>query len=174
LAIYVDILQLFPDLAAIGPKELQVYCDQWLKRPIARECGLAQIIIDDQRNMQVTLDKAAAEIHGDLARLPLDELLGYIVDRNFADANERWRLHASIREARQRLDEIGKRYEVTIGKTGTLYLVCKNPNCAAQMMSDKKATEGQRINSPTFDIMCLKCGQTHAYEGSDFKLAFEQ
>jgi hypothetical protein len=174
LAVYIDILQLFPDLAAIGKNELQVNCNEWLERPIARECGLAQIIVDDQRNMQVTLDEAAAEIHGDLARLPLDELLGYIVDRHFTEASERQRLHASIRDERQRLDELGKRYEVTIGRVGTLYLVCKNPDCATQMMSDKKAAEGQRINSPTFDIMCLKCGQTHAYEGSDFKLMYEQ
>lgn len=174
MAIYVDILQLFPGLATIDQKELQVYCDEWLQRPIARQCGLAQIIVDDQRNMQVMLDKAAAEIHGDHVFLPLDELLGYIVDRHFTDANERRRLHASIRDARQVGSECDKDYEITMGRVGTLYFVCKNPDCGAVMTSDRKALEGQRINSPTFDIMCLKCGQTHAYEGSDFKLKFDK
>src|SRR4051794_15578677 len=37
-----DILQLFPDLAAIGPLELQVYCDEWLQRPVAQECGIVK------------------------------------------------------------------------------------------------------------------------------------
>ena len=41
------------------------------------------------------------------------------------------------------------------------------------MMSDKKAAEGQRINIPIFNVECLKCGQIHVYEGSDFKLAFD-
>jgi hypothetical protein len=173
LAIYIDLLQQFPDIAAIGHSELQEYCNQWVQRPIARQSGLAQIIVDDQRRMQIMLDKAGAEIHGDHAFIPLDELLSYIVDQHFTDAGERRRLHASIQDARQPGNELGKDYAITVGKMGTLYLVCKNPDCAAQMMSDTKAAEGQRINIPTLNVECLSCGQVHSYEGSDFKLAFE-
>jgi hypothetical protein len=174
MALAVDILQLFPDLAAIDRAQLQSYCHEWLQRPIARECGIAQIIVDDRRNMQVTLDETAAEFHGDHVFVPIDELLGYIVDRHFAEATERRRLHASIRDTRNHWEETGRDYEATVGHIGTLYLVCKNPACAAQLMTDQKATEGQRINCPSFDIECLKCGQTHVYVGDDFKLMLEQ
>jgi hypothetical protein len=173
LAIYIDLLQQFPDLAAIGQSDLQVYCNQWIQRPIARQGGLIQIIVDDQRRMQIMLDKAGAEIHGDHAFIPLDELLSYIVDHHFTDSGERRRLHASIRDARQPGKELGKDYAVTIGKVGTLYLVCKNPDCAAQMMSDKKAAEGQRINFGPMDVTCTTCYDTFAYDGSDFKLKFD-
>ena len=173
MAIYIDLLQQFPDIAAIGQTELQAYCNQWIQRPIARQFGLSQIIVDDQRRMQIMLDKAGAEIHGDHAYLPLDELLRYIVDHHFTDASDRRRLLASIREARRPGNERGKDYAITVGRVGTLYLVCKNPNCAAQMMSDTRAAEGQRINIPTLNVECLTCGQVHTYEGSDFKLAFE-
>lgn len=172
MAIYINLLRQFPELADIGHSELQVYCNQWIQRPIARQFGLTQIIVDHQRRMQVMLDKAGAEIHGDHAFLPLDELLSYIVDHHFTDASERRRLHASIREARWPGNEHGKDYAITVGKVGTLYLICKNPNCAAQMMSDTNAAEGQRINIPTLNVECLTCGQIHSYEGSDFKLAF--
>jgi hypothetical protein len=173
LAVSVDILQLFPDLAAIDHSELQIYCDEWLQRPLARECGMAQIVIDGQFNMQVMLDEAGAVFHGDEVFIPIDELLGFIIDRHFTDANERRRLHAEIRDARKRWDELGKDYEATVGRVGTLYLVCKNPDCAAQMMSDKKAAQGQRINFGPMDITCTTCDQTFAYDGSDFKLKFD-
>jgi hypothetical protein len=173
VAIYIDLLQHFPEIVAIGQSELQTYCDQWLRRPIARQFGLVQIIVDDQGRMQVMLNQDGAELHGDHAFIPLDELLGYIVDQHFTDASERQRLHACIRVARQPRDELGKDYTVIVGRVGTLYLVCKDPCCGNQMMTDKKATEGQRINCPTFDIECLKCGQIHSYEGSDFKLTFD-
>ncbi len=173
MAIYIDVLQQFPDLAAISQSELQAYCDQWIQRPIARQAGLVQIIVDAQRRMQILLDKAGAEIHDDQAFIPLDELLGYIVDQHFADVSERPRLHACIRDARQPGKGEAKDYAVTVGRVGTLYLVCKNPDCGNKMMSDKKAAEGHRINCPTFIVECLQCGQTHDYEGGDFKLAFE-
>jgi hypothetical protein len=160
MSVSVDLLHLFPDLAAIGQADLQVYCKEWVQRPIARDCGVAQIIVDEQRHMQVLLDQSLAIRHGGEVFVPIDELLSYIVDRHFRDASERQRLHASIPTARQRWSELGREYEASVGRVGTLYLICKNPDCAAQMMSDKKAPEGQRINCPAFDIMCLKCGNT--------------
>jgi hypothetical protein len=173
LSIYIDLLRQFPELAAIGQSELQEYCDQWIQRPIARQSGLSQIIVDDQRRMQVLLNKDGAEIHGEYAFIPLDELLSYIVDHHFPDAGERRKLHTNIRNARRSGNDLGKDEAVRVGRVGTLYFVCKNPGCAAQMMSDKKAAEGQQINCPAFEIECLKCGQIHTYEGSDFKLAFD-
>jgi hypothetical protein len=169
-----DILQLFPDLAAIGTTELQVLCDEWLQRPIARDCGIAQIIIDERRHMQVLVDRSGAALDGDYSFLPIDELLGFIVDRHFAESNGRRQLHAAIRDARQRLGELVREYVASIGRVGSLYLICKNPACKTQMMTDRKATAEQRINCPTFDIECLTCGQIHPYGGSDFKLRYDE
>lgn len=170
----VDILHLFPDIATIGKSELQGYCDDWVQRPIARDCGVAQIIVDDRRRMQVLFDRSGAALTGDQAFFPIDELLGFIVDRHFATPDVRRRLHTTIRDARERLGEQVRDYVAAIGRVGTLYLICKNPGCNAQMMSDRQAAEGQRINIPTFNVECLTCGQTHVYEGSDFKLAFKK
>jgi hypothetical protein len=123
--------------------------------------------------MQVMLDETGAVFHGDEVFIPIDEVLGFIVDRHFPDANERRWLHAQIRDVRQRWGELGKDYEATVGRVGTLYLVCKNPDCGNQMLTEQKAAERQHINCPTFDIMCLKCGQTHPYGSSDLQLKFD-
>lgn len=68
-------MQLFPDLAAIGQLDLQVYCNEWLQRPLARDCGIAQIVVDSQLNMQVMLDEAGAVFRGDEVFIPIDEPL---------------------------------------------------------------------------------------------------
>jgi hypothetical protein len=170
----VDILKLFPELALIDLTKLQVYCDEWLQRPIARECGIAQIVVDEQRHMQVLFDRSRAALKGDHAFIPIDELLGFIADRHFDDSDDRRRLHAGIRNARERLGELIRDYVAAFGRVGTLYLICKNPACEAQMVSDRKATAEQRINCPTFDIECLTCGQIHPYDGSDFKLRYDE
>jgi hypothetical protein len=168
-----DILRLFPELAAIGPTELQVYCDEWLQRPVAYERGIAQIIIDERRQLQVLFDRPGAALNGDYASMPIDELLGFIVDCHFNEAHERRRLHGAIRDARQRLGEHVREYVAAIGRVGSLYLVCKNPVCKAQMVSDRKATAEQRINFGPMDITCTTCHLTFAYDGDDFKLSFE-
>ena len=173
MAVTVDILHLFPELAAIGQSQLQAYCNEWLKRPLARGCGMAQIVIDRQLNMQVMLDESRVAFHGGEVFIPIDEVLGFIIDRHFTDANERRRLHTQIRDVRRRWGELGKDYEATVGRVGILYLVCKNPSCNNQMMTEQKATEGQRINCPSFDIECLKCGQTYSYGSSDLQLKFD-
>lgn len=173
MAVTVDILHLFPNLAAIGQADLQTYSNEWCQRPIARDYGMAQIVIDGQLNMQVMLDETGAAIYGDEVFIPIDEVLGFIVDRHFTDANQRRRLHAEIRDVRRRWGELGKDYEATVGRVGSLYLVCKNPSCNNQMMTEQKATEGQRISCPPFDIECLKCGHTYPYGSGDLKLKFD-
>jgi hypothetical protein len=169
-----DILQLFPDIAAIGRIELQDYCNEWFQRPIARACSIAQIVVDDQRHMQLLVDSGGERLDGDHVFIPIDELLGFIVDHHFADSDHRRRLHASIKDARQRLGERVRDYVAAIGRVGTLYLVCKNPDCKSQMVSDRKATAEQRINCPTFEIECLTCGQIHPYDAGDFKLRYDE
>jgi hypothetical protein len=78
-------------------------------------------------------------MQGDYTFIPLDELLGFIVDQHFPNAAKRRDLHTKIRETREQLRNTGKEFQVTMGRIGTLYLTCKNPVCAAQMMSDVKA-----------------------------------
>jgi hypothetical protein len=104
MSISVDILHLFPDLAAIEKAKLQVYCNEWLRRPVARDRGVAQIIVDDQRNLLVTLDDVCTAFDGDHVFIPIDELLGYIVERHFTDADQQQGLHFQIRYTRMRWD----------------------------------------------------------------------
>jgi len=129
LAAAIDILHLFPELTAIGQAKLQVYCDEWLRRPIAKEFGIAQIFVDEQLMLAVYLNPERAEFIDDNAFIPIDELLGYIIGQHFSDADERRDLHASVRKTRQQWGELNRDYEATIGRVGSLYLICKNPEC---------------------------------------------
>ncbi len=176
MAVTVDILHLFPDLAAIGPTVLQLYCNDWLQRPIARECGITQLVINDQRNMEVLIDVMRAlgrhERPGEVF-FPVDELLDYIVDRHFTDSSERNRLHTAVRDTRKHWQATGKDYAAEVRRVGTLYFECKNPGCRSKMISDKQAGEGQRITFGPMDITCTTCNQTFTYDGNDFKLKFD-
>jgi hypothetical protein len=93
----IDILHLFPELAAIGQEQLQLYCDEWLRRPIAREYALAQIMVDDRLLLYISVDTTGPIMHGDRAFIPIDQLLDYIIDRHFQPSNKRRGLHASVR-----------------------------------------------------------------------------
>ena len=104
--------------------------------------------------------------------LPLDELLGYIIDQHFADAKERRQLHAELRSVKQQLTDQG--YGVTVGRVGTLYLECKNPDCDVLMGTPHRATLGTRVNCPPTSLTCPVCRHTATYDGSDFIVRFEE
>jgi hypothetical protein len=93
MATGIDILHLFPELVAIGQRQLQECCDDWLRRPIASEYAVAQIAVDDNLLLHISLSAAGSVLSGDRAFIPIDELLGYIVDRQFPDASQRRELH---------------------------------------------------------------------------------
>lgn len=84
----IDILHLFPDLAAISQLQVQVYCAEWLQRPVAKEYEVAQIIVDHELMLHVSLESRQAVHAGEHTFLPIDELLGYIVDCHFQDAEK--------------------------------------------------------------------------------------
>jgi hypothetical protein len=170
MASRIDILRLFPELAVIGPIQLQTYCHEWLRRPIAREFGFTQLLIDNQLLIYAAIDPTRAGFIGEKAYLPIDELLGYIIDRHFTDHDERRRLHAAVRDTRNRRRDYGPDYGVNIGRLGTLCLTCKNPTCHAIMETDQIACELDRITYGPINIECLTCGQTHPYDGRDFHL----
>lgn len=173
MAAAIDILNLFPELTAIGREKLQVYCDEWLRRPIAREFGIAQLFVDEQLMLAVYIDVNRAEFIDDNAFIPIDELLGYIIDQHFAGSDERSRLHADVREDRKRWGLLHREYEATIGRAGSLSLVCKNPDCGATLNTSHRGIEGQTVTCPPLPATCPICGQTHTYDGSDFKLKLD-
>lgn len=166
----IDILHLFPDLAAIGQQQLQAYCDDWLRRPMAREFAVAQLTVDERLMLQINLTTQGPAFCGDRVFIPVDELLGYIVDCHFDDADKRRELHASIRETRRRWGALGRDYEVTIGRVGTLYLTCKNPECRTELETHHQATQNQEIICPPTDVTCPVCGSTYKYGGNDLHL----
>jgi hypothetical protein len=169
----VDILLLIADVAAIGQTKLQVYCDEWLERPIAREYGMAQLNVQRDLLLEVLVDKGRAEFVGERALLPLDELLGYIIDQHFEDASKRRQLQMQLRDDRKQLVELAREYEVTAGKVGTYYLKCKNPNCDVFIETSHKGTAGIIVTCPPSSVNCPVCGHSDLYDGDDFKLLYK-
>lgn len=170
MAANVDILLLLPDVATIGQAKLQVFCDQWLRRPLAHEYGISQLAVGGDLKLTVNLDPSRAEFVGDRVFFPVDELLGYIIDEQFQDADKRRQLHDQVRELKQRWHQLGRDYEATVGRVGNLYLTCKNPVCGAMLETTLRATEGQVIEGPPCEVTCPACGHTNTYDGSDLKL----
>ena len=170
MAVALDVLHLFPDLAAIGRSKVQDYCNAWVQRPISRGYAIAQIVVDDQLLMYIRLGATGATFAGDRAFFPIDELLGYIVDRHFADADKRRELHATIRDTRRRWAELGRHYALTVGRRGTFFITCKNPDCRAELETSHQGVEGQTVECPPTDVTCPVCGSTHTYDGRDLHL----
>jgi hypothetical protein len=166
----IDILHLFPELVTIDKQQLQAYCDEWLRRPIARQFDIAQFTVDENLMLQIKLAAQNSASPGDRACLPIVELLEFIIDRHFADPEKRLELHTAIRETRRRWSELGKDYKMTVGRRGTLYLTCKNPTCSAELETEHQATEDQEVFSPPTDVTCPVCGSTHKYDGYDLHL----
>jgi hypothetical protein len=166
----IDILHLFPELAAIGQEQLQMYCSEWLRRPIAQEYSLAQITVYDELLLHIIVDASGPILCGDRAFIPIDELLGYIIDRHFQAADKQRELHAIVRDTRRHWAELGRDYEIAVGRMGTLYLTCKNPRCRAELETEQRAREGQEISCKHTPVTCPFCGCTYDYEGRDLQL----
>jgi hypothetical protein len=149
----VDILCLLPDVATIGRAKLQGYCDEWLRRPIAREFGCSDLIVGSDLLLTIVADSERAEFtDSDQVFLPMDELLGYIIDQHFTDADKRLGLHAEVREIRKRLAESCGEYKLTMGRVGLLWLKCKNPACDVSLETSQRAVEGHTITCPPFSV----------------------
>ena len=170
----VDILCLLPDVATIGQWKLQVYCDEWLQRPVAREFGCSDLIVGSNLLLTIVADsKRAKFVESDQLFLPMSELLSYIIDQHFTDAGKRRELHAEVRGIRKRLAESGVEYEVTVSRVGQLWLKCKNPACDVSLETTQRAAAGQTITCPPFSVTCSVCGHTDTYDGSDLKVVLK-
>src|SRR5436305_12748039 len=93
----IDILLRLPDVAAIGRSKLQDYCNEWLKRPIARQFGITHLIVGSDLMLTVNLDLGSVEFVDSRAFIPICELLDYIIDSHFKDATKRHELHSDAR-----------------------------------------------------------------------------
>jgi hypothetical protein len=116
----IDFLLLIPDVAAIGLVKLQGYCDEWLQRPIAREHGVAQLNVRRDLSLEALLDAEDAERVDSRVFIPLDELVGYIIDQHFFDSEQRRQLHAHLRDIRRRWSGFDRDQQVTFGKVATI------------------------------------------------------
>lgn len=161
----VDILHLFPELAAIGRQQLQAYCDEWLRRPMAREYGVTLVSVSDDLLLSINLDPTHVEQVGERVFMPIDQLLGYIVERHFGDPAERRRLYESIRDARLHWENCGRDYGASIARRGKLYLTCTS--CQAELESSHEGVEGWTVTCPPTELTCPVCGATGTYNGSD-------
>jgi hypothetical protein len=172
LSATLNILHSIPDVATIEQSQLQVYCDEWVKRPLAHKLGIAHFEVDRGKMLQIILAAKRAAVVGSDAYLPLDELVGYIIDQHFADPEERRRLHAQLREARNHWPEANNGFEAVVGRVGTLYIVCKNPACGVWMETAHKGVEGGVVECPPCELTCPACGQAGVYGGADLRLWF--
>jgi hypothetical protein len=159
-----------PDVASIGRDQLQDYCDQWLKRPIAREFGISHLIVGSNLLLTVNLDLRRVEFVDNRTFVPIYELLDYIIEHHFTDPAKRRELHAEAHDFRKRWGEVGYQYEAMGGRVGNLWLKCKNPNCDAPMETVQQAVEGQVIQCPPCKVTCPVCAHTDWYDGSDLHL----
>jgi hypothetical protein len=168
----IDIFLRLPDVADIGRTQLQVYCNEWLQRPIAQQFGISHLIVGSNLLLTVNLDAARAEVVENQTVVPICELLDYIIDRHFQNPEKRSALHADATTMRQHWDEVGYQYGAMAGRVGRLWLKCKNPNCDASMETSQEAIEGQTIHCPPCEITCPVCGHAGPYDGNDLKLIF--
>jgi hypothetical protein len=168
----IDILRLLPELASIGRAQLQTYCNEWLQRPIAREFGITHLIVGGDILLTVNIDDKRARFVEGHAFVPLDELVGYIIDQHFTEPAKRQELHGRLLALRKHWNETGKEYQVMAGRVGYLWLKCKNPNCDLLRESGQQAVEGQRVHCPRSRLTCPECGHTDTYDGSDLFLRF--
>jgi hypothetical protein len=91
-------------------------------------------------DLTANIDDAQAKFTGDHVFIPIDELLGYIIDRQFM-AIDRATLHVKLRELRNRWADTGYRFEAMAGRVGRLRLECKNPECDVSMETAQEAVE---------------------------------
>jgi hypothetical protein len=170
----IDIFSRLPDVANIGRTQLQAYCDEWLKRPIAQQFGISHLIVGSNLLLTLNLDPDRVEFTDNRTFVPICELLDYVIDQHFHDPDKRRALHTDARTIRQKWGEVGYRYEAMAGRVCRLWLKCKNPDCDASMETSQEAVEGQIIHCPPCEATCPACGHTDHYDGNDLKLIFEQ
>jgi hypothetical protein len=170
----IDILLQLPEVASIGREQLQEYCNQWLKRPIAREFGISHLILGSDLMLTVNLDLRKVKVADERLFIPICELLDYVIEQHFDDHGRRHALHAEAHAIRKRWGEVGYQYEAMSGRVGNLWLKCKSPDCDAAMETAQQAVEGQAIHSPPSQVTCPVCGHTDWYDGSDLQLRLVQ
>jgi hypothetical protein len=175
MAAGLNILVLLPEVAAIGQRQLQQYCDEWCKRPIAKEFGCRDLLVDAEPLLTVNLDLAVARKHDDERWfLPIDEILGYVIDQHFSDPSMRRELHLAARQTWRRLaEQSGQCNVVMAGRSGLLWLQCKNPSCGVWLETSQRAIEGQSITCPPVPVTCPECGHLDRYDGTDLKLRLD-
>ena len=93
----IDIFLRLPVVSAIGRAKLQRFCDECLRRPIAREFAISHLIVGADLMLTVNLDVERAEFDNKRAYVPIEELLEYIIDAHFQDATKRRELHVKAR-----------------------------------------------------------------------------
>jgi hypothetical protein len=149
------------------------YCNEWLQRPIACQFGFTQLVVGPDMMLGVAMDASGAK-EGELAYIPIDELVAYLIDEHFTDAAKRRDLYAQLRDIRKRWRELGKQYRVSVRRIGALRIKCKHPGCANYFQTDQQAQEGQVIDWDGAWVTCEKCGCEYHYDGRDMELKLDE
>ena len=159
----------FPHIQALGQAEIQRLCDEWIKNPVPKECGVARVEVGDEAsgyalNPQIAFTHAVQP--GEAVHFPLDNLLFFLIDHAVPE-EQRENYRQLVRLKRAQAPMAFQRFKTNLPPRKPLFLRCKNPKCADLMMTQFEVLPGQKVLG-TFDpITCVRCGKTHQYFPGD-------
>lgn len=80
-----EFLEPFPEVVALGRSRLQVLCDEWVETPIARECAIRGVVINEAATGFSDVQVLATHQVQDQEdfHFPADNLLRYIIEQTF-------------------------------------------------------------------------------------------
>lgn len=158
-----DLFDGLPELRAIGLPQVLVYVQEWIKTPLAREFSVMAIDVSEDFRFSPNIGLTHETEDGETVVVPFDEMLHYIVDRHFEDADQRQSLHERIHQRRREQGESGRIYTADLGPRYPLYLVCKNSGCQNLMQTQFTAHVGQQLGKDSANVTCPRCQHTYLY-----------
>ena len=166
-----EVLEVFPEIRALGEARLQQICNEWLETPIAKEFAVSSV------NVRTKHSKLRLTFRCDVTHkvqdreeywFPMDKLLFYIADRGVQSEVDRKRVKARIVSARQRGGpEVYQRFVVNLGPELPLFLTCKNPECRNLMMTQFRGRKCERAIWGPSPVKCPRCQGEYEYDQDD-------
>jgi|GEM_PF-5988534 len=167
------VLQVFPEIEALGKAAIQRICDDWLQTPLAKEFAVSMLEVDevDQRLLLSFQCKLTHTIRrGEEYYFPMDELLTFIVEKGVAD-NERDLAKERIQNARQRSPDVYRKFRIDSGPKLPLFITCKH--CDKVLQTQFFAYRNEVISFEPEEIECPACNKIFTIDGTELHFESE-